>query len=305
MRRSSRPVRDDGGMVEHSDEGGDPACWAHLFDEDEAHTSAGEASDGGRDAMGRLRDHMPVNQPYAGIVADGYHAFVSIDDVFPDDAVYEALLAETDGPALELGCGTGRPMLRWVADGHDVEGIDSSADMLSILQRNAAARGLEPVVHHGDIAPLQLDRTYEAIVCPAGTFTLIDDEDRIRRAIASYFEHLRPGGALALSLSTLEPTGDSSLRWRIRRTGTLADGTHVVVHEALLMEPDDRCCLGYNRIETFDVQGHLTDTLLRRFRLRSWDPTEAAELLEAAGFAHVDTRGGDDEHWVTVARRPG
>ncbi|MGY6500048.1 MAG: hypothetical protein ACXIVQ_03995 [Acidimicrobiales bacterium] len=48
--------------------------------------------------------------------------------------------------------------------------------MLTILRRNATARSLEPVLHHGGIAPLDLGRTYDAIVCPAGTFTLIHDE---------------------------------------------------------------------------------------------------------------------------------
>lgn len=288
-------------MVDRSDEGGDPACWSHLLDDVELDTS--EPSPPTSGAHGRLRDRVPVNQPYEGIVAEAYHAFISVDDVFPDDAVYEALLAEADGPALELGCGTGRPMLRWLAQGHDVEGIDASTDMLATLRRNAAARDLEPVVHHGDIAPLDLDRTYAAIVCPAGTFTLIDDEQRIREAVASYFAHLRPGGVLALSLSKLDPTGDQSLHWRIRRTGTLADNTHVVVNEALLMEPDDRHQLVYNRIETYDADGRLTDTWLRRYRLRSWDVAETLGLLEDVGFVDVATQGGLD-HWVTVARRP-
>lgn len=291
-------------MVDRSDEGGDPACWSHLLEDDALDTAGAgnEPSPPPSGVHGRLRDRVPVNAPYEGIVAEAYDAFISVDDVFPDDAVYEALLAEADGPTLELGCGTGRPMLRWLAQGHDVEGIDASADMLAILRRNAAARGLDPVVHHGDIAPLDLDRTYAAIVCPAGTFTLIDDEQRIREAVASYFDHLRPGGALALSLSKLEPTDDRSLQWRIRRTGTFADGSHVVVHEALLMEPGDRHQLVYNRIETFDPDGRLTDTLLRRHRLRSWDVAETLGLLEDVGFVEVATEGGL-EHWVTVAHR--
>ena len=108
---------------------------------------------------------------------------------------------------------------------------------------------------------------------------------------------------LALSLSRLRPTGDDSLVWRLHRTGTLADGTTVVVHEALQLADGDRYQTVYDRLETYDPRGRLLDTWLRRHRLRSWTQAEAAELLQAAGFTSVEHHGTDDD-WVTVARRP-
>ena len=72
----------------------------------------------------RLRDRLAVNPPYEGVLADAYDAWLPGDATFADDVVYERLLAEVDGPVLELGCGTGRPLLRWLAAGHDVEGVD-------------------------------------------------------------------------------------------------------------------------------------------------------------------------------------
>lgn len=279
--------------VDPADEGGDPACWAHVLDD------AGPPSEAAR----RLRDRLPVNLPYEGLLAEAYDAWIPLDAAFDDDEAMERVVASAAGTVLELGCGTGRPMLRWLEAGHDVEGVDASADMLAILRRNAAARGLDPVVHRGDIAPLALDRRYAAIVCPAGTFTLLDDEGRIGAALASYLEHLEPGGRLALTLSRLPPTGDDDLRWRIRRTGTLADGTTVVVHEAVLKEEGHRCQVAYNRLEVFDADGRLVDTLLRRNRLRSWEQPEIRALLERTGFVDVREWGGPDG-WVSVARRP-
>ena len=254
--------------------------------------------------LARLRDRLPVQLPYDGILADAYDAWIPVDEVFPDDAAYEVLLTQVDGPVLELGCGTGRPMLRWLAAGHDVEGVDASADMLAILRRNAEARGLRPVVHHGDIAPLDLGRSYAAIVCPAGTFTLIDDADRAAAALRSYLGHLRPGGRLGLTLARLAPTGEESLRWRIRRTGTLADGTTVVVHEALHLGAGSRCQEVYNRLEAYEPDGRLSGTWLRRLRLRSWDRDEAEAAVAAAGFVDVGSLGGEDG-WVTFGARPG
>ena len=62
-----------------------------------------------------------------------------------------------------------------VAEGYDVEGIDASADMLAILRRHAAERGLHPTVHHGDFAPLHL--------CDMAIFVAAFDIDRDLRIL--------------------------------------------------------------------------------------------------------------------------
>ena len=190
--------------------------------------------------LDRLRDRLPENLPYEGLVAVAYDAWIGVDDVFLDDQAYEAVLAKVDGPVLELGCGTGRPLLRWLAAGYDVEGVDGSADMLSILQSHAEERQLEPVVHHGDIAPLDLDgRSYAAILCPAETFTLIVDEDRIRSALESYWIHLRRGGVLGLSLSA---HGDPRGRHDDRHPRSPPPGAEGQVSGRVQQDRDVRSC---------------------------------------------------------------
>lgn len=251
----------------------------------------------------RLRDRLPVNQPYEGLVAAGYDAWIPLDETLPDEPVYLDTLSRVGGTALELGCGTGRPLFRWLALGHDVEGVDASADMLAILHRHAAARKLHPITHHGDIAPLRLDRTYHAVFCPAGTFSLIDDRERAAEAVRSYLAHLVPGGVLALT--AFVPVGDldQQMAWRVRRTGTTPDETTIVVHEATTCDVDSRVQVTFNRIETYDSTGRLEQTMLRRVHLRWWPQDELAALLHSAGF--VDLRHiGNAEGWVTVASKP-
>ena len=251
----------------------------------------------------RLCDQLVVDRGYEGPVALAYDTWISVDTVFGDDPVYEAVLADIEGTVLELGCGTGRPLLRWLAAGHDVEGIDSSGDMLAILHQHAAERGLDPVVHHGDFAPLRLGGTYAAIVCPAGTFTLVADAEQAVEALASYFTHLRPGGLLGLTLFVPDDPGANALQWRVRRTGTASDGTTFVVHEAICHDRADRLEVKYNRVEAYDIDGRLIDTWLRRYHGRWWPRPEFEAMLEHAGF--VDVRSvGDDAAWVTLATKP-
>ncbi|MGY6500047.1 MAG: hypothetical protein ACXIVQ_03990 [Acidimicrobiales bacterium] len=93
------------------------------------------------------------------------------------------------------------------------------------------------------------------------------------------------------------------MRWRLRRTGTTALGITIVVHEALLLGDGDQCQTVYNRIETFDPDGRLRDTWVRRHLVRSWERDEMRSMLEHVGFVDVE-EFGDDDGWVTVARRP-
>ena len=195
-------------------------------------------------------------------------------------------------------------MLRFLAAGLPVEGIDSSADMLAICRRHADERGLDPALHHGSMAPLALGRAFATVYCPAGTFSLVHDRDLALRALNSYREHLRPGGTLALTMSVPVEDLDARFEWRVRRTGTRpADGTTFVVHEAVACDRAARIQVVYNRIEVWDADGELVRTVLRRHHLRWWERIEFAGVLRTFGFVDVQSLG-DDAGWVAVARRP-
>lgn len=65
---------------------------------------------------------------YTGLVAELYSILRSEN---PDPTPYRRFIAAFGEPALELGCGDGDPMLALRLDGVDVEGLDSSADILA------------------------------------------------------------------------------------------------------------------------------------------------------------------------------
>ena len=253
--------------------------------------------------VARLLDRLEVNAPYVGLVARGYDAWIPVDSLLEEESLYRRLLDPVDGTILELGCGTGRPLLRWLAAGYDVEGIDSSPDMLAMLRAHAAERGLEPTVHLGEMAPLDLGRQFAAIVCPAGSFQLIDDEARAQAALVSYLHHLEPGALIGLTLSAPRPGDEGEMTWHVRRTGTTADGTTIVVDEALTNDHEQHLTILLDRIEAYGQDGRLGETVMRRHHLRWWPKAEFDELLSASGF--VDVRSlGRDTGWVATARRP-
>jgi ubiquinone/menaquinone biosynthesis C-methylase UbiE len=64
---------------------------------------------------------------YTGIVAELYGPLKSFSQ---DCEPYAAFIEQAGTPALELGCGDGDPLLQLRQRGLEVEGVDSSADML-------------------------------------------------------------------------------------------------------------------------------------------------------------------------------
>lgn len=250
----------------------------------------------------RFVDRLPSNAPYDGVVALAYDAWLPPGRRFPDDALHMNVVRAAAGPTLELGTGNGRFLLPAIEEGLALEGVDNSADMLARCRRHAEERGLDVVLHLGDIAPLELDRRFAALVCPTSSFTLIDSEQRARHALATYLDHLEPGGTLALTMFVPGADDSTGFEWRLRRTGTDDHGITYVVHEATGDDVEPHVHLIFNRIETFDQSGALVDTVLRKIRLRWWTQDQFAAALEEAGFIDIEAIGGIDA-WIAIARR--
>ena len=76
---------------------------------------------------------------YTGIVAEMYAPLKAVSQ---EAGPYAAFIRETGVPALELGCGDGDPLLALRHLGLDVEGVDSSADMLARCRQRAREQGV-------------------------------------------------------------------------------------------------------------------------------------------------------------------
>jgi len=133
-----------------------------------------------------------------------YDAAVAVDDPDQGDATgdvafYRELAADADGPALEVGVGTGRVYLELLAAGLDVDGVDLSTGMLRHLREKAAGRGLDPTVWAGDVTELTVDRAYGLAYVPFRAFNHLAALDDQRAALERLHDALAPGGRLALA----------------------------------------------------------------------------------------------------------
>ena len=125
---------------------------------------------------------------------------------------------ETSGPILELGCGTGRVLIRLAEQGHLVTGIDNDPGMLSFL-RDQLYPSLSNLVqlHEFDFTePFNLQTQFPLIILPCNTLSTFYSHYR-KAVFENVHQHLTPGGKFIFSipnptlLEVLEPEGDFEL----------------------------------------------------------------------------------------------
>lgn len=112
------------------------------------------------------------------------------------EAMRAALAPNGSEQALEFGCGTGLATLQLAPHLTHITAIDSSTAMLDTLRRKCESEQLRNVTALEDNVPDQLpDGRYDPIV---SSMTLHHVEDTAR-VLGTLFEHLKPGGRVALA----------------------------------------------------------------------------------------------------------
>lgn len=111
------------------------------------------------------------------------------------------LAAESGGPVLELGCGTGRVLLPLAEAGHSMWGLDNDPDMLVVLRHNMQLmHGPNPGIIQADLTCYHFDIQFPLIICPCNTYSAFPASDR-NAALKQAYQHLAPGGALVISIA--------------------------------------------------------------------------------------------------------
>jgi SAM-dependent methyltransferase len=96
---------------------------------------------------------------------------------------------------LDVGCGAGEPISNYLIEqNYAVTGIDASPAMIEICE----SRFPEEAWLVMDMRELHLNRQFDGIVAWDSFFHL--DPNEQRSALRSFIRHLRPGGALLLTV---------------------------------------------------------------------------------------------------------
>ena len=111
---------------------------------------------------------MSDDYEYRGLIAQAWDLLRGDYSTWPDRPLYREIIERQAGPALDVGCGTGRLILDYLAAGLDVDGVDNSPDMLALCRAKAAGLGIdvENRLYLQEMDRLDLPRRYATIFVP-------------------------------------------------------------------------------------------------------------------------------------------
>ena len=216
------------------------------------------------------------SQFYTGIVAQIY---APLRSVVPEAEPYMRFITRSGEPALELGCGDGDPLLELRELGIDVEGLDSSADMLDRCRAAALVRGVEVTLHEQSMESISIGRHFRSIFIAGPTFNLLPDDGVALRALQGIAAHLAEGGAALIPLFVPAPSPRSV--FGVPRLHVCDDGSEMSF--TLISETRDdvaRTQTAHTRYELSTAAG--TQVAERDWLLHWYRDARFRELVESA-----------------------
>jgi SAM-dependent methyltransferase len=147
---------------------------------------------------------------------------------------FSALLPQ-GGSILDIGCGSGEPIARYLIDqGFAVDGVDTSPTLIAICRGRFPQRSW----HVADMRALALEDTFDGLLAWDSFFHLAHDDQR--RMFPIFKRHASPGAALmftsgvshgeAIGSYRGEPLYHASLALEEYRTLLKSTGFRVVAH---------------------------------------------------------------------------
>src|SRR5437016_11230663 len=118
---------------------------------------------------------MERDYEYGGLIAQFWDFFRGDTSTWSDRPFYKEAILESGQPALDVGCGTGRLLLDYLAEGIDIDGVDNSPEMLALCREKARKLGLQPAIYQQSMESLDLPQKYRTIIVPSSSFLLVTD----------------------------------------------------------------------------------------------------------------------------------
>lgn len=203
---------------------------------------------------------------------------------FGDVEFYMNRLESCKGAILEPATGTGRILIPLLEKGLNVDGFDSSKDMLNICKNNCRKRDLNPKLFEAKMESFSQDTKYDAIIVPTGTFLLLNKRADSIKALQNFYKHLSNGGRLIVDISLQT---DISIGTVSTKTWECSNGD-IITLENKIVEVDyiNQYTISHGRYEKWR-EGVLLQTELEHFPLRWYGVEEFKLILESIGFKNI------------------
>lgn len=235
---------------------------------------------------------------YSGLAAQHWAAY---DDPAWDHDFYKRIVEQAGGLALDVACGAGRLLRRYLQAGLAVEGVDSSADMLAVCRQKATAEGLSPVLYCQPMQALDLPKRYACIFVPCGSFTCVMGQENALEALRRFNRHLLPNGVLAFNAycgeweevycKNPEPAPAYPTAWRPHVVKELGGERRLVVERRTTgVDPVEQVVSEQRRYRLYNGEDLLQEEA-HAGQNHWYFRNEMLLLLRLAGFEDVQVKG--------------
>lgn len=209
-----------------------------------------------------------------------------------DIEYYYEQLKNVQGLILEAGVGTGRMMIPFIQKGLQVEGVDLSREMLNQCQLNMDKAGVVGNIYQGDLTKLDLEKQYEAIIMPTGSFCLLP-RVIIKDVLTSLRNHLKDKGTLILDIEL--PAWFNPGEVTVSEFPLSDDEGLLFTSTAQEMDWHEQKVSYIHRYELIE-KGIVKETEISNFTLYWYGIKEFEELLRRVGFVDISYRVGYEKN---------
>jgi len=245
---------------------------------------------------------------------------LDVSDEYEDVEMYLALAAASDGPILELACGSGRICVPLAAAGHRVTGVDLDPAMLDRAQsrwaahdRGAGGGSLDLI--EADMTTVALTERFGLVILAFNGMFVLSDRSAQEQAMQTIATHLAPSGRAVIDVWL--PAPDDLVLYDGRLVNDWVrenpeTGNQVAKMTSARYSP----ATGMATLDTFFDEWRQTETPHRTHRRDELNFVTAGELLalvERSGLEAQIVAGDYDmtqltthsDRLVLVARRAG
>ena len=178
---------------------------------------------------------------------------------------------------IDLGCGPGLYLERWLATGAQLIGLDLSCVAVETAKKRLNAPITWIVADYRQL-PQTLKADAMTLIYYDFTALPVRDQVPLLKEIA---DHLNPGGRLALDVMTPQNHDEESFKITQRESGFWSPDPHTEIHQVFIQESPNVIIDQYTLIDTF---GHW-DTI--RIQNRLLTPAELEGMLKEAGLTPI------------------
>jgi SAM-dependent methyltransferase len=220
---------------------------------------------------------------------------------FDDDLdMYQNYAGLSQGPLLELACGSGRLLVPLARDGYTLTGVDSSEQMLSLARERLREEELlsRVTLIQQDITRLQLPQLpqkYHLAFIALGSFGHITTRNAQQQALQAIRAQLAMRGTLIIDISNADARYMEHMNNQMLHQGTWKqdDGTWLS-HFVSPASSTSRHLLELTHFYDRHSQGGTVTRTATTTYLYLFERSEMELLLEAAGFTVKDVYGNYD-----------